>query len=304
MRYGGIIAAVMIVLSGFGVNSALNPSSANGAVGAFAVPRPQLPPRPIGDTESNMPNEIKTLAEAQRGGLENLFIAVAYDAERYQAIRGLSAKLPDVDAEVFKTSAVVAVFLGQRSTGGYAIKIEPTADGGISIFEIRPEPGTMVQQVLSSPYKVVAVPVTEGHALNITLEPGMNFNAQRYRVDSGQFTVAGGIAGRKTKFGLSGHLTTFHHEQFVSVWFDLKTTGGDKPRVLRTLATGTVDAESKMVFPLVDVTSLAESASTPTKAVGTRKGLGLSISFSPAFPVPADGIYADGEIQAQFTPVK
>lgn len=67
--------------------------------------------------------------------------------------------LPSVD---FARETVLAVFMGPRSTGGYGLDVGGvTFEGGdlfVDLIEIRPEPGAMVTQALTSPWMVVRIP--------------------------------------------------------------------------------------------------------------------------------------------------
>lgn len=67
---------------------------------------------------------------------------------------------PTVD---FKESAVIAVFAGEQPTAGYAIDISKVEDSGrrmVSVTLNQPGSGCVAAQVLSTPYKVVTLPVT------------------------------------------------------------------------------------------------------------------------------------------------
>ena len=61
---------------------------------------------------------------------------------------------------------VVAVFLGTRSSAGYAAEITGTRhDKGALVVEWRerrPEPGTVLAQVLTSPAHIAAIPKFAG----------------------------------------------------------------------------------------------------------------------------------------------
>jgi hypothetical protein len=246
-----------------------------------------------------MNSEIKVLAEGQRAGFDKAFVGVAYDAETYTAIRSLSELAPAVDAAVFKTSAVVAVFLGQRPTGGYSVKINPLAAGGIQITETKPAPGTMVAQVLSSPFKVVAVPLAAGKPMTVELQIDTNVHADTYYVESGDFSFAGGIAGRQTKFGLTGGLSFFRREKVVSVWLRLKSVDANKPRAVNTIATGVEDAQGKMTFARVDPGTLIDFPYAPLRAEAAWVDHKLRVEFNSVTPTVADGYVGKGSLRAQ-----
>ena len=71
--------------------------------------------------------------------------------------------LPKVD---LTSRTVVAVFLGTRSSAGYAVEITGTRrDQGALIVEWserRPEPGTLSAQVLTSPAHIATIPKFAG----------------------------------------------------------------------------------------------------------------------------------------------
>lgn len=66
---------------------------------------------------------------------------------------------PTVD---FSRSIVVGVFVGSRPTAGYQVDIATVkSDGGLAVVEYRerrPAPGTLVAQVLTSPFHLVSLP--------------------------------------------------------------------------------------------------------------------------------------------------
>lgn len=252
---------------------------------------------------SPAPTNIKVLAEEQRAGVAGFFVGVAYNSDTYQQLQKSSPVMPNVDTELFKSRAVVVVFLGQRPTAGYGIKIEEVTDG-VRVTEARPAPGTMVAQVLSSPLKVVSVPVSAGKPLNVRLEPGMNLTAKSYKVESGEFSFTGGIAGRQTKFTLGGDLLIFRHEKFVSVLFNLEASGAGKPRSLHTVASGIVDPQGNMLFGQVDPGTLIEFPYAPLRAEGTWTDTGVWMTFESLMPTVADGYEGRGTLRAKYLPVK
>ena len=67
--------------------------------------------------------------------------------------------MPEVD---FRRHVLVAAFLGQRMTGGYAVQISGVKETRrrlhLEFAEIRPGPGCLVSQELTHPYLLVAVP--------------------------------------------------------------------------------------------------------------------------------------------------
>lgn len=76
---------------------------------------------------------------------------------------GSSQPLPTID---MTRQMVVAVFLGTRSTAGYAAEVlQVREDGGALVVEWRerrPPAGAITAQVLTAPYHIVTVPRREG----------------------------------------------------------------------------------------------------------------------------------------------
>ncbi len=71
-----------------------------------------------------------------------------------------NAPEPKVD---FTTHAIVAVFAGQKSTGGYSISVTKVEDGkmrDVVVALTKPGPDCMVTQAVTTPYQIVAVPMT------------------------------------------------------------------------------------------------------------------------------------------------
>ena len=67
---------------------------------------------------------------------------------------------PKID---FATQAVIAVFAGQKPTGGYQIMVNKVEDGtmrDVIVTLAAPGPSCSVTQSLTAPYEIVSVPVT------------------------------------------------------------------------------------------------------------------------------------------------
>ena len=71
---------------------------------------------------------------------------------------------PETPAIDFAGHMVIAVFMGERATGGYRTRITKIEDHDkrvVSVQESRPPPDAMTIQALTSPYHVVVVPKTD-----------------------------------------------------------------------------------------------------------------------------------------------
>jgi hypothetical protein len=66
---------------------------------------------------------------------------------------------PDIPAIDFSINTIIAVYLGERATGGYAIEIvdiiETNSNIVVYVKETSPEPDSMVTMLLTQPYHIV-----------------------------------------------------------------------------------------------------------------------------------------------------
>lgn len=115
---------------------------------------------------------FRTLAQGGSSGITqatNRVIKTQGDWEklwqRHQGNVDPAAKVPVVD---FDKEMVLAAALGQKRTGGFAIKIvrvESTATGlKVFLAQRTPGPGSLVIQALTAPFHFVAVPKKDGKA--------------------------------------------------------------------------------------------------------------------------------------------
>lgn len=302
MRSKKFIIALLLFVTAF----TLIPIGANANTQRRRRPATRRKPAPkLIPTVSLAPTDIKDLALAQRAGVADPFVGVAYNPETYQLMREISPEMPEVDADVFKTRAVVAVFLGRRPTAGYEIQIEQVGHG-LNISEKGPAPGTMVAQVLTSPMRVISFPTATGQPLNIKASLTKGFETKDYRVSEGEFSFIGGIAGRQTKYRLAGTLTIWRHEKLVSVLFDLQdaSPSAGKPRSLHTVATGVVDAQGNMLFGEVDPGTLIQFPYAHLRAEGSWTEYGVWFMFESLPPTVADGFEGKGTFKATEIPAR
>lgn len=269
-----------------------------------------------GDKESSSRNEgkgsenaeIKTLAEGQYGSLTNAFIAVARDAETYAALRKIVGNLPAMDAESFRSSVVVAAFLGQKRTGGYRVEIARGADGSISVSEKGPPAGSMTTQALATPFKIVSVRVQgerfQGeHSFQLVAGGAWKAMMRPYRVTLGSFGMSGGIAGIKENFQITGELQVMRQDTLATFFFDLKSADAKKQRAMTSVATGFVEAYGDITLAQVDAGTLIEMPHTPLRAKGkmAEGDNSLTLNFESLPGMVADGFSGSGSLQAEAT---
>jgi len=105
-----------------------------------------------------------------RGGISNVMqpreVVVRSAAEWTPLWRDHAGADADALAVDFGASMVVGVFLGARTTGGYAVQITAVEQDGAGVVvkytESKPGPGAMLAQVITSPFHLVSVARTDG----------------------------------------------------------------------------------------------------------------------------------------------
>jgi PrcB C-terminal len=102
---------------------------------------------------------FEILKQSDRGGRDTAGFDHITDAASLKKLyRSLSIDASAVD---FKKKNVVAVYMGQKNTGGYSITIESIRVDGTTTYlkkkEIKPETGGMVSMALTAPYVIVEI---------------------------------------------------------------------------------------------------------------------------------------------------
>jgi hypothetical protein len=112
-----------------------------------------------------------TVAKGSRSGVRERKLAVVKSGTEWADLWNLHAALatprkepPAVD---FQSEMIVAVFAGEKRTGGYAVEItaiqQDPAKNLIEVFvrEIKPPPGAITTQALTHPFHIVKLNKTE-----------------------------------------------------------------------------------------------------------------------------------------------
>jgi PrcB C-terminal len=265
---------------------------------------PPATPEPVLDAEQVASGgDLKIIAEGSQSGVDDAFIAVARDAETYAALSELSGQLPEVSADSFKGSVVVAAFLGRRNTGGYGIEVNRAAGGSLRLTGMRPAKDAMVTQALTTPFKVVTVPITSEQALSIEMQGEWKSMTRPYRVTAGDFTVTGGFAGTTEKFQLEGQVGIMRQGKLATLFFDLKSTGGARQRALKDVATGVVQADGQIALTHLAAGSFVNPPPGALRATGKLAGdeNNLSLAFESLPSNVADGYEGRGKLEAAAT---
>jgi hypothetical protein len=276
-------------------------TNANANQNKIVTATPEESPSRVG--EKPMSNDFKVLAEGGHISVFDSFVVVARDAQTYAALRELNNSLPQMDAEFFKSSAVVAAFLGQRRTGGFSVDITSAGDGSVHVSEKAPPAGGMVMMVLTTPYKIVSVPLKEEAPLSLTLDKTWQEMMRPYRVGASEFNSGGGFAGRYEKLTLAGDVRVMRSGGLATFFFDLNATGAKKERRLKDVSSGVVGKDGSVVIGALDPDTLVDHPRPPLRATGefTENEGRLSLSFTSLPTIVADGFGGTGRLEATAT---
>lgn len=252
------------------------------------------------DGQNYLPGDIKVLAEGFHSKITRPFVAVVRDAETYAALIKLDENLPKLDADFFKENVIVAAFLGERNTGGYSVEIRANAIE-ISVLEKKPGKGAMVPQMITSPFKMVAVQGVSNVAVRLMLDEAWRQRMPFYKVTNARFTMGGGIAGVSEEFGLQGLVAVLREGNLVSFSFRIVSSETRKRRLLMEYSTGLIDSKNKIEIKRMSADSLINPPNNGLQAEGRLsdggKKLLLNLSSRPSMMI-ADGYSGQGSIEA------
>lgn len=251
----------------------------------------------------NVKGEIKILGQGAHNLVRESFVAVARDAKTYQELRRLDDNLPILGEDAFQGMAVVAAFLGQRRTGGFGVEITRAADGTVRIAESSPPKGAMTTQVLTTPYKVVSVPVENERALKLDLGQTWRASLRPYRITSGEFTMSGGFAARSETFRLEGGFNLMREGNLATFIYDIKSAGAAQARELKEATTGIVKENGEVSLARFNAGSLVEPPANLLGAKGQFTGneSDLTLVFESLPSTVADGYKGNGRLTATAT---
>jgi hypothetical protein len=254
-----------------------------------------------GRHRDNSTDDLKVLAEGFHSSITTPFVAVVRDRETYAALLKLEKSLPRLDDDFFKSSVVVAAFLGERNTGGYSVEITLEGKGGIRVREKAPAKGVMVPEMITYPFKIVSVAVAGASPIVVDLGDLKNVQTQPYRLTSGTFTMSGGIAGRVEAFGLEGRVNVMRVGRLATFSFLLKNTGETNEHLLVDWATGIVESEGAVTIHKLSAMTLVNQPNSGLRAEGSfshhNNTLILEFAALPIMMI-SDGFGGGGKIEA------
>lgn len=315
-KFGSALMLIALVLNATGVSACTvkTREGANGGAQSTSKTQTKQPspqPSPVlegeGNLETKVSGEIKELEAGGYSSIREPFIYVARDAQTYAGLRQLHDKLPQLGADFFKSNAVVAAFLGQRSSGGYGVRITRAEEvAGASVLRVSektPAKGSFNTMALTSAFQIVSVPLDEESPLTLELDAAWREAARPYKVGAGEFTRMGGFAGRREHSTLTGEIRVMRHAQLATVFFALEGSGGEGRYALRDVATGTIAPKGALTLTRLDPGSFVPPPRNPLRARGQFDGDEgkLSLTFEVMETKVNDGYGGQGKLEATAT---
>src|SRR5262245_26037559 len=115
------------------------------------------------------PGAVRVVAKGQHSGVHKAAERVVHSVEDWKKLwaehTATTQPTPPLPAVDFQGEMVVAVFLGDRPTGGYGVEITQASAGPkavvVSVRRMEPAPGSIRAQMVTQPFAIVAVPRSE-----------------------------------------------------------------------------------------------------------------------------------------------
>lgn len=111
-------------------------------------------------------DDIVELARGNHSGVRAERMSVIRDNEALARAWSEAGERGDPPTVDFQESMVVAVFMGERRTGGHRVRVESVRESGdemvISVNMEAPGRNCMTTQALTQPYQIVRLPRLEG----------------------------------------------------------------------------------------------------------------------------------------------
>lgn len=107
---------------------------------------------------------FEILEQSSHGGRKERSNVIITSQDDLQALY-TELKLGTAPKVNFDSNNVVALFLGQKPSGGFTIGVKSvTVEGNVATVKVnitKPEPGQMTTTVITTPYSITVIPKTE-----------------------------------------------------------------------------------------------------------------------------------------------
>lgn len=243
--------------------------------------------------------QLKVLSEGSHSEVTKPFVAVAREPGTYSQLRKIVPGLPVLLDSFFERNLIVAAFMGERNTGGYSVDFMNDGDGVLHVVAKEPDKGAMVTQVLTTPFKVVSLPIRPWNGLDASSV--WQQALAKYRVTRGDFAITGGFAGRREEYGLEGNVGLLREGKLATFVFHLRNSDGQKARLLKETISAVVEGEQATIYAMSAgtlVTMPHENLGATAKFSNNRNSLEINFKSLPSLFV-RDGYQGEGRLEAE-----
>lgn len=178
------------------------------------------------------------------------------------------------------------------------MNITQGSDGVVQVAERIPK--GMVTMVLTTPFKIAAVPVSRDGPIALSLDATWKEKWRTYRLASGELTISGGFAGIHETSGLTGTLQIMRENTLTTLMFELRSSGKRQTQ-LHDVASGTVTEFGRLSLTYLPSQALSGAIQSPFKATGQfitdEQELSLNLETVPA-PNVSDNFSSTVSLQA------
>jgi hypothetical protein len=153
-----VTSSLLLILAISALAGTIVISDAHFPLGAFAAQGNSISPNQV---------TLQTIAKGVRSGIRESLQTVARSQTEWQALwqnhASIQANQPPPPAIEFSDQIVVAVFLGDKPTGGYEISIISAEQTNgvltVSYSEKEPRPGAITTQSFTQPFHIVRIAI-------------------------------------------------------------------------------------------------------------------------------------------------
>ena len=119
-----------------------------------------------GEDDVDQVLETEELAQGGNSSVRAERMTVIRDQQAFERLWSETTARGERPAVDFDQHMVLAVFMGERRTGGYRVQVEQVTREGdglrVSVRMTAPGPNCMTTQALTQPYQVVRLPMVDG----------------------------------------------------------------------------------------------------------------------------------------------
>ena len=188
-----------------------------------------------------------------------------------------------------------------RREGIAGVDYPSPARAFIHVAEKAPGKDVMVPQMITSPFRIVSIPVDGVPPIVLAIDLAWRNKQQLYRVTNGSFTMSGGFIGTSEQFASHGEILVMRAACLASFYISLAASGATKERFLADFVTGTIQTNGQTTISRLSAGSFVAAPNSGLKASGTFTANNgrVRLNFSSLPSKIADGYQGQGSLEAE-----